>query len=104
MTIRMLIEVLCELERATTESSPDDGSDRPASDPVIRELDHRRGDGIDVWLLWNQAEARVLLAVSDAKTGDAFDLEVEPQRAPEAFYHPYSYATSKGGVHHPLAV
>ncbi|HEX4838505.1 MAG TPA: hypothetical protein VFV03_08295, partial [Solirubrobacteraceae bacterium] len=43
-----------------------------------RELDHRRADGIDVRLLWSQPGERVLLAVSDSNTGDAFSLEVEP--------------------------
>jgi hypothetical protein len=70
----------------------------------MRELDRRRSDGIDVRLLWNQAEGRVRLAVYDAKTSDAFELEVEPHLALEAFHHPYSYAASLGGsVNHPRA-
>lgn len=58
----------------------------------LREVDHRRTDGIDVRLLWRPADDRVLLAVADAWTGDAFSVEVEPGDAFEAFRHPYSYA------------
>ena len=64
-------------------------------DRRTRELDHRRADGIDVRLLWSQPDGRILLAVSDSKTGDAFSVEVEPGDALEAFHHPYSYAASK---------
>ena len=60
-----------------------------------RELDHRRTDGIDVRLLWSQPDERILLLVSDSKTGDAFSVEVEPGDALEAFHHPYSYAAFK---------
>lgn len=60
-----------------------------------RELDHRRADGIDVRLLWSQPDGRILLIVSDSKTGDAFSVEAEPGDALEAFHHPYPYAASK---------
>ena len=61
----------------------------------IRELDHRRTDGIDVRLLWSQVDDAILLVVSDSKTGDAFSVEVERPDALEAFHHPYSYAAFK---------
>ena len=65
------------------------------TDPgLIRELDRRHNDGIDVRLLWSERDDRVLLAVSDSKTGDAFSIEIEPSEALEAFQHPYSYAAS----------
>jgi hypothetical protein len=58
----------------------------------IRELDHRRTDGIDVRLLWSQVDDGILLVVSDSKTGDAFSVEVGRPETLEAFHHPYSYA------------
>jgi hypothetical protein len=61
----------------------------------LREVDHRRRDGIDVRLLWRPADDRILLAVADAWTGAAFSVEVEPGDAIEAFQHPYSYAAFK---------
>lgn len=61
----------------------------------LSEVDHRRADGIDVRLLWSQADDRLLLAVADVWTGDAFSVEVEPGDALEAFHHPYSYAAFK---------
>ena len=62
----------------------------------LRELDHRVSDGIDVRLLWRQHDDRVLVAVSDVKTGEAFTLEVGPdQRALDVFHHPFAYAGSR---------
>jgi hypothetical protein len=59
----------------------------------LRELDHRSNDGIDVRLLWHEADNSVLVAVSDAKSGEAFSLAVAPgQQAYDVFHHPYAYA------------
>ncbi len=80
---------------------PDDESDRPP--PAIRELDHRRSDGIDVRLLWSQADDLVVVSVSDANTGETFAIPVEPHEALTAFHHPYSYAASTRGLQHTLA-
>ncbi len=60
---------------------------------LTRELDRRSNDGIDVRLLWCQHDGRVLVAVKDAKTGEAFSLEVQEGESPlEVFRHPYAYA------------
>ena len=59
---------------------------------TTRELDMRTGDGIDVRLLWCQNDGRVTVAVTDTKTGEAFDVPVrEGERALEVFHHPYAY-------------
>lgn len=60
---------------------------------TTRALDMRTGDGIDVRLLWCQNDGRVTVAVTDTKTGEAFDVPVrEGERALEVFHHPYAYA------------
>jgi hypothetical protein len=60
---------------------------------LMRELDHRTSDGIDVRLLWCERDGRVLVAVSDAKTGEAFTVEVrEGESAMQVFNHPFAYA------------
>ena len=58
----------------------------------VRELDHRSGDGIDVWLLWNTRTNRVTVSVHDERLGDSFELEVSGGEALDAFQHPYAYA------------
>ena len=68
---------------------------RTSDDDLIRSLLSTRFGtlfGIDIRLLWNQLDGRIILAVSDSKTGDAFSIEIEPSDALEAFQHPYSYA------------
>ena len=63
---------------------------------LMRELDHRSSDGIDVRLLWCARDDRLLVAVSDARTGEAFSVEVRDHaRALEVFHHPYAYAARR---------
>ena len=50
-----------------------------------------------MWLLWREADDRVLVAVADAKTGDRFTLVVRPGERPlDVFHHPYAYAAVHG--------
>ena len=59
----------------------------------LHELDSRIADGILVRLLWSKRDNRVAVAVDDAKTGDAFTVEVKRgERALDVFHHPYAYA------------
>jgi hypothetical protein len=58
---------------------------------AVRELDHRRSDGVDVRLLWNSWSNRVSVAVEDHHTGETFVLDVPGGQARDAFMHPYAY-------------
>ncbi len=63
---------------------------------LTRELDHRASDGIDVRLLWNVREDRLLVAVTDGRTGDAFSGDVrDDERALDVFHPPYAYAATR---------
>ncbi len=63
---------------------------------TIEELDSRVADGITVRLLWDRASGDVVVAVTDAKTGEAFELLVGPrERALDVFRHPFAYAASR---------
>ena len=57
-----------------------------------RELAARDSDGIHVLLLWHPDETALTVAVEDVRVGDRFQLEVAPDRALDAFYHPFAYA------------
>ncbi len=69
---------------------------------TTRELDHRVNDGLDVKLLWDSLTDRVSVAVVDERTGEVFELDVDPEHALTAFYDPFAYA-SRGGTDHALA-
>jgi dihydrofolate reductase len=69
---------------------------------TIRELDHRVNDGLDVKLLWNSLTDHVSVAVEDERTGEFFELDVDPEDALIAFYHPYAYV-SRDWTDHALA-
>jgi hypothetical protein len=60
--------------------------------PQTRELAARDSDGIHVLLLWHPDENAVSVSVEDARIGDHFQVEVAPDRALDAFYHPFAYA------------
>jgi hypothetical protein len=60
--------------------------------PQTRELAARDSDGVHVRLLWHPRENTLTVAVEDARVGDRFRLAVAPDRALDAFFHPYAYA------------
>jgi hypothetical protein len=60
--------------------------------PQTRELATRESDGIHVLLLWHPDENALTVSVEDARVGDRFQLAVAPDRALDAFYHPFAYA------------
>ena len=60
--------------------------------PQTRELACRESDGIHVLLLWHPGEHALTVSVEDARLGDRFQLAVAPDRALDAFYHPFAYA------------
>lgn len=57
-----------------------------------RELAAREGDGIQVTLLWHPGDNALTVSVEDTRVGRWFQLAVAPDRALDAFYHPYAYA------------
>jgi hypothetical protein len=57
-----------------------------------RELAARDTDGLHVLLLWHPDENALTVSVEDARVGDRFQLAVAPDRALDAFYHPFAYA------------
>jgi hypothetical protein len=60
---------------------------------LMRELDRRTSDGIDVRLLWSERDGRVHVAISDARTGEAFTVTVrDGENALNVFHHPFAYA------------
>jgi hypothetical protein len=63
---------------------------------IIRELDRRLSDGIEVRLLWREHDDVVLVALSDARTGEEFAIEVrEGEKALDVFHHPFAYAATR---------
>jgi hypothetical protein len=60
--------------------------------PQTRELATRDSDGIHVQLLWHPGENALTVSVEDIRVGDRFQLAVAPDRALDAFYHPFAYA------------
>jgi hypothetical protein len=59
---------------------------------TTRELAARDSDGICVRLLWHPRDNAVTVSVEDTRAGDRFQLAVAPERALDAFYHPYALA------------
>jgi hypothetical protein len=63
---------------------------------LIRELDSRTGDGLEVRLLWRPHDETVLVAVADSRSGETFAIEVrEGDDALHVFHHPFAYAASR---------
>jgi hypothetical protein len=60
--------------------------------PKTRELAARTSDGVHVVLLWHPLSGSVTVSVEDERAGDRFRIAVAPERALDAFYHPFAYA------------
>jgi hypothetical protein len=64
---------------------------------LIRELDHRTSDGIDVRLLWSELGGRVVVAVHDTRTDDVFSVPVlAHDLVLDVFDDPFAYASARG--------
>ncbi len=59
------------------------------------DLAHRRADGIDVMLWWSPEDGTVSVEVLHLASDASFELQVEPARALDAFYHPFAYAARR---------
>jgi hypothetical protein len=55
------------------------------------ELAQRQNDGIEVTLLWSRDDGSVAVQVRHLRTRRTFELHVQPDRALDAYYHPFSY-------------
>jgi hypothetical protein len=60
---------------------------------MCRELAHRASAGIDVTLIWVHAndEDKAVVCVCDRRAGAYFEIQPEPDRALEVYYHPFAY-------------
>ena len=57
-----------------------------------RELAARESNGIHVVLLWHPGRHDLTVSIEDVRVGDRFQLAVAPERALDAFNHPFAYA------------
>ena len=57
-----------------------------------RELAARESNGIHVVLRWHPGSDELTVSVEDARVGNRFQLAVAPDRALDAFNHPFAYA------------
>ena len=64
---------------------------RESTGPSRRELSHRRSGGLEVALFWCDRTSAVTLSVTDAGTGEIFEIDVPGADALDAFHHPYVY-------------
>ncbi len=64
---------------------------------MVRELDSRVTNGMQVRLLWCEPDDTLWVAVVDMRGGDTFRLRVRPGERPrDVFDHPFAYAAIHG--------
>ena len=56
-----------------------------------RELAVRESGGVRVALRWHPRDDAVTVSVDDVRVDDCFQIAVAPDRALDAFYHPFAY-------------
>ena len=62
--------------------------------PPVRELAERSSSGTCVRLLWLHGTTVLWVEVREQDTDQALAILVPPERALDAFHHPYAYARS----------
>jgi hypothetical protein len=67
----------------------------PQTSEWLYELAFRESDGIEVALLWDGIEDRVLLSVRDRRTGEWFVCGVDGADALDAYRHPFAYVAKR---------
>jgi hypothetical protein len=71
----------------------------------LYELAFRECDGIEVTLVWDGVEDRVLLNVRDRRTGEWFVCGVDRADALDAYRHPFAYvARRRARTRQPLRI
>ncbi len=61
--------------------------------PRSRELAERASNGTRVRLLWRQGTRQQWVEVREPDSDRALAIPVQPERALDAFHHPYAYAS-----------
>lgn len=64
--------------------------------PRSRELAERASNGTQVRLLWRQGTRQLWVEVREPDRDPALTIPVQPERALDAFHHPYAYASLYG--------
>jgi hypothetical protein len=59
------------------------------------ELAYRSTDGIEVSLFWSRPTDRVTIEIVDGRFDEFLEFEVAPDKALDAFHHPYAYAPAQ---------
>ena len=93
------------LKRFTAAASPAvvptaAGRGSSAKSAPVRELARRMSGTAEILLVWHPGVDRVELAVSDTTTGEQIQIEVAPEKAMDAFTHPYAYVIAWKSVSH----
>jgi hypothetical protein len=60
---------------------------------MARELAHRSTGPVEITLYWDDHGDEVMVELIDRGGGASFKIFVEPDRALDAFHHPYAYAS-----------
>jgi hypothetical protein len=61
---------------------------------TLAELNYRNSNGIEVFLLWDSITGQTFIAVCDSHEDSEIMFPVAPEKAADAFQHPYAYLTA----------
>ena len=61
-----------------------------------RELAHRTTAGLEITLYWHAGDDSTSIDIHQTTTGETISFPVAPDRALDAFQHPFAHLASKG--------
>jgi hypothetical protein len=69
-----------------------------STDEPIRELAERTSNGSLMRLLWLQGTRELWVEIHEPELDITIVIPAEPERALEAFHHPYAYAAARNSL------
>ena len=90
---------LSTVSNPLTETTAEKAAAHDIAAPALahrRELARRLSGGIEVTLYWNADDNSTSVEVSQPATEEALRFSVPPERALDAFYHPFSHLAAEG--------
>jgi len=69
----------------------------PDESTAVVELAARKGDGLEVVLLWSRRSGAVWVDVRHVVTGESLTIDAEPHKALDVYRHPFAYCLADAG-------
>ena len=69
----------------------------------MTEINYRQNQGLEITLLWDESSGEIFVAVYDSAEDSETVIPIPPEKASDAFLHPFAYMHAAPGNSYPVA-